>query len=126
MDTLGNQIFDNTINTYKLRKKLTVHGDSLIIIGEMITDYEEADGNTEIHIFDNNNGKHIETISMAYENSMASPIYISPDLKGEYDVYLLRLDRYASQLFSNSVINTDEGTICIYHTDDLRKLQVNK
>ncbi len=128
MDTLGNQIFDNTINTYQLHNKLTVHGDSLIIIGEVITDYhyDKLEGNSEIHIFDNNNGKHIETISMAYENSMASPIYISPDSKGEYDVYLCRLDRYATQLFSNSVLFMDEGAICIYHTDDLRKLQVNK
>lgn len=124
MDTLGNHIFDNTINTFDLHNELTVHGDSLIIIGEEVTDYSTLVGGAQIHIFDNNNGTKIETISMNYDNCLATPIYVSPDSKGEYDVYLLRLDRYNDSMYENTVLFINEGAMCIYHTDDLRKLQV--
>lgn len=124
MDSLGNQIFDKTINTCDLHDKLTVHGDSLIIIGAEVADYSTLEGYAQIHILDNNSGNHIETISVDYDNCTVSPIYVSPDSKGEYDVYILRLDRFQDAFFDKMVTELNAGDVFVYHTDDLRKLQV--
>lgn len=125
MDTIGNQIFETPIKTHILLSNLSIYGDLIIAPSIEITDYSTRNWRGVIYLLDKNDGTLLETISLEHDNCKVTPIYVSPDKNGEFDVYAMRFDKYDdTSIDINSENSIGYGNLLIYHTKDLHNLQM--
>lgn len=114
MTTDGRIIYSTEIEISDIYN-LSIHDDKVLITGDVIVDITKDGKYGEICILNDVNGNIISTISTdEYNGCSIVPIYVSPDPRGEYDVYAARLEAYESNL----------AQLVIYHTDDLSKLNI--
>lgn len=127
MDTLGNRIFiTDPLCAIALLKNFIVYDDTIVLPGYNSTDSTEAaESYGIINIINNNNHNFIDTVSFNYNGIDIAPYIISPDRHGEYDVYAILRHEYDDwNDFKKGKTSMDGGSIFIYHTDDLHKLQM--
>lgn len=126
MDAFGNIVYttDEPIKANSLLENITIENGTLMIPGLVLNDDNEKNG--AIFLIDDNVGKIKEQIVLNYSACSVMPCVISPDGKGEYDIFALVYHEYDNPPDKrNSTANTDGGKVYVYHTDDLHKFQIN-
>lgn len=120
MDKSGNAIYTSAIDTYSLLGNITIDNGTLMIPG--LAKNNKTKRGAIFLLDDNNSGTVKGKIELDYNQYAVMPCVITPDDNGEYDIFALVQHDY-----TNSNGNTDEisGKLFVYHTDDLRKLQLN-
>ncbi|MBQ1697807.1 MAG: hypothetical protein II075_07970, partial [Bacteroidales bacterium] len=117
--------FETPIKTHNLLSNLSIYGDLIIAPSIEITDYSTRNWRGVIYLLDKNDGTLLETISLEHDNCKVTPIYVSPDKNGEFDVYAMRFDKYDdTSIDINSENSIGYGNLLIYHTKDLHNLQM--
>ncbi len=125
-DFSGNQKFCEKIESDEMTGNITVYNGKIITTGKIITDHEKYTGYGAIFVLDDNTGNLETTIPLDYLGCDIIPLYVSPDSKGEYDVYVVRRESYDETSDAlGGFLAMNSGWLYIYHAGNLLELNIN-